>query len=511
MLEILGGGASCIDYDADGLVDLCFPRGGTIDPVNRTASGLPIALLKNLGNWDFHKVIAAKLSSNLYAHGIAVADYDHDGFEDLLVYGYGGVQLFQNQGDGSFSECRAFSDSFDVNSESWISTAAWIDFNGDQNLDLFLGSYVNWSFDNNPVCNGPKGPDVCSPNAFAGTKYSCLLSDGENGFQFNNGILPKDKMAKSLGVLAGDIGENHRNSLYLANDLISNYYFTRQDQTSQTEAVHYSEQAIEAGIAVDDQGVANASMGVVGLDFNLDQKLDLFVTNFEHELMGMYIHASEGLFRHASRQVGLNRSEISRVAFGVVAADFDMDADEDIVFVSGHVHYYPDTGDMAQTPVYLQNESGRQFRPSQLDCKFFQSSQVGRGLAMADLDADSDLDLVATQLLGSPTLIENSTPCNSHWLKVSLVGTKSARSAIGAKVQVDTGKLKLIRHRLSGGSYLSHSESSLSFYWPKSIEASGADNALVAVTVDWPEGKGRETFSLLPDQHVYLIEQRETP
>ncbi len=304
-------------------------------------------------------------------------------------------------------------------------------------------------------------------------------------------------------MLVSDLGDHAGTSLYVANDGIANFWFHREDSG-------FVERAFTAGMAVDDSGVANASMGIALLDFNLDQRFDIFVTNFEHEMMGLYINLDGHSFRHQSRQAGLNHNDLQVVAFGVAACDFDSDGDEDVVYTAGHVHYHPDRGSMQQLPGLLQNNAGRSFSRIDLECEFFTQASVGRGLATADIDNDGDMDLIATQLLGSPTLVRNLQQ-SGHWITLELVGRSAPRTPIGATVELSVGGSVLVRQLYGGGSYLSQSQQRLHFAWPSAWAANSSDAQVASVKVSWPDGTQSETLSVPIDQHSVIVQAVRTP
>lgn len=492
ILEIVGGGVGCSDIDRDGLDDLIFPCGGELDGDAKRVVGVNSALLQNQGSWDFRDITASARidTAVIYSHGISCVDYDHDGWDELLIYGFQGVLLLRNQGDGTFVDITA---SANLDGLPWITTAAWIDVNQDQQLDLYLGSYVNWSFDNNPGCKSKEGlPDVCSPNAFEGMPNHLLLNSGEGDFT-PDGRLRTDQPAKSLGAVVAEFRPGQGHGLYVANDQLANYLFIRRSQ--------YQERAMAAGVAVDDSGVANGSMGVAVFDFNQDRLLDLFVTNFEHELMALYVGVDGEFFQHASRQKGLNRPDLRVVGFGVVPGDFDNDGDEDVIFVSGHVQYHPDAGQIQQRPAFLRNESGRTFNKLDPEGPFFTTANAARGLAASDLDQDGDLDFIASNLLGEPSLVENTTDAHHGWLQVTLVGTKSSRTPVGATAELRVGDKVMVRQRISGGSYLSQSQAALHFAWPRSQVDRPA-----TLSIHWPGSTQPQTLQVAPNQHLSIIQ-----
>lgn len=496
ILEIVGGGVACIDYDRDGRVDIMFAGGGTLDVSEKSVRGVNCQLLRGGAEWTFSNVTldAVVDTTRIYSHGSAAADFDQDGFEDILVYGYGGVVLLRNQGDGTFLESPMLDG---LENAGWVTAVAWIDLNGDRDLDLYFGSYVDWDIEKNQVCQDRNGqPDVCSPNAFGGSKNGVFLSNGDGVFQSSSDLVQADQKSKTLGVLAAEFHPGQGAGLYVANDLIANFLFLRRGQ-------RYEELAFASGVAVDDEGVANGSMGLALFDFNLDGRFDLFVTNFENEKMGLYLNAGPDLFHYASRTAGLNRADLKRVGFGVVAADFDGDSDEDIVFNCGHVHYHPDSGDMRSLPVYLQNEAGQSLTTCVPSGSYFADPTVGRGLATADFDNDGDLDMIGTSLFGPPSLVENLHVGGKHWLSVQLIGTSASRTPIGATAELHVGSRTMSRQLYGGGSYLSHSQSRLHFAWP--AELTEGD---VVLDIRWPDGTTSDSLRYIPGQNIVVIQGR---
>jgi len=219
--------------------------------------------------------------------------------------------------------------------------------------------------------------------------------------------------------------------------------------------------------------------------------------------MGLYLNAGQDMFHYASRSAGLNRADLKRVGFGVVAADFDGDLDEDIVFNCGHVHYHPDNGEMRSLPVYLQNEAGRTLTKCVPSGSYFTDPTVGRGLATADVDNDGDLDMIGTSLFGPPSLVENLHVAGKHWLAVQLVGTSASRTPIGATAELHVGSRSMIRQLYGGGSYLSHSQSQLHFAWP-------AEHSVDEVVLDvrWPDGTRSSSLKFAPGQNIVVIQGR---
>jgi hypothetical protein len=359
---------------------------------------------------------------------------------------------------------------------------------------------VNWTFETHQTCKAKNGKlDVCSPNAFDGMHNSVFLNNGQGCFSREDSLMSSPLPSKTLGMLTAEFDAGDGTGLYVANDLVANFLFTRREG-------RFVERGLTSGVALDDAGVANGSMGIALFDFNLDRKFDLFVTNFEHELMALYVNSAGDYFNHLSRQVGLNRSDMQVVAFGVVAGDFDGDADEDIAFTSGHVHYYPDVGSMEQQAVYLQNDSGKKLTKLVPQCTYFTEARVGRGLTAADLDNDGDLDLVGTSLFGPPAITENMGMASSHWLTLSLIGVKCSRTPVGATVVLTAGKTSMARQLFSGGSYLSQNQQRLHFAWPVSNPNESLHES-ATLTVHWPDGTESKPVQVAADQHLVIVQR----
>ena len=500
LLEIVGGGVTCCDYDLDGQTDLAFAGGGKIDPDSKEIRGAKPLFCRGRGGFRFDDVTAASglATKGLYSHGFAAADWNDDGFVDLALYGYGGVLFYQNQGDGTF---------IDVTSRSslpplpWVTAAAFGELNGDGVIDLYLGSYATWDLAIHRTCPGSDGkPDVCSPNAFDAAQGEILIGQGDGTFRSGSGLVAPASEGKSnplvgkaLGALIGRLDGGVWPSLYVTNDMLPNTLLRRGDDGM------YRDVAIAAGVAVDDSGNANASMGVTALDFSGVGRFDLLVTNFDHEQIALYRSDGSGTYRHASRAVGLNRIEAAVVGFGVAAADFGGTGWEDILLTSGHVRYYPDRGEIRQQPVLLRNRFGEGVRQETPACGYFKRKTCGRGLAVADFDHDGDQDVVITHLFEPPVLLENLSP-PTPWLEVALVGKNGPRDAIGAIARVRVGDRVLTRQRFGGGSFLSQSDSKLFFRWPQS------NDGPVELEVDWPSGRQQRLTGVTPGRSLRITE-----
>jgi hypothetical protein len=480
ILESLGGGVGLCDLDRNGHLDLFFPGGGSFGPGPQVQGKNPDLFL-NYGQWQFAKVTAAaglERQSPFYSHGCAMGDYDNDGFADVLVTGFGGVQLWHNQGDGTFQESSAASGIVD---ESWSSSAGWGDLNGDGSLDLYVVHYVDWSLANHPNCPGRQAGqrDICPPRHFNGLPDRILLSGGDGTFRDATGDLGLRLDGKGLGVVLADVDLDRDLDIYVANDTTDNFLYLNGGDGTLEEA------GLIRGVARDDLGVANGSMGVDVCDFNRDGRPDLWVANYERESFGLYRNEGHAQFLHVSQATGITSLGGMFVGFGTAFADLDGDGDEDVLIANGHVIKYPRAAPVRQVPLLLLNEQGR-FRQAVFGpADYFSTPHMGRGLAVGDLDGDRRPDAVFAHTNEPATLLANRTQNGNQHVVLRLAGRSSSRDAVGAVVVLHTSTGDLLRQVKGGGSYLSQSDLALHWGVPAGSSVRGA-------TVSWPSGRQQE-------------------
>lgn len=500
IIESLGGGIGLFDYDNDGRHDLFCPGGGKFDE-NKSTSGLPSALFRNLGDWHFAEVTAASgvAQAPHLTHGCSAADYDADGFTDLLVTGFGGLQLFRNQGDGTFVELHEPAGMIDG---LWSSSAAWADFNGDQHLDLYVDHYVDWAPDNDPACPGPEPGkrEICSPRRFEPLPDVVYYSNGDGTFRDATGEARLNtkphECGKGLGVVVGDLDLDGDVDIYVANDTVDNFLYLNDGHGA------FEEVGLFHGVARDARGKAEGSMGTDLGDYDLDGWPDIWVANFEEESFSLYRNDSQwpGQFVHVSQGTGITALGRLFVGFGTVFADVDRDGDEDFVVSNGHVINYPKAAPIRQEPLVLINNRGRFTKAVFPADGYCSRPHRGRGLASSDLDDDGDLDFVFSHNDGEPNaLVANDTPPRGGWLRVRLIGTGSNRDAIGARLVLHTSAGDQLRLVKGGGSY--ESQSDLRPFWgvPAGAEVRG-------LTIHWPAGTDQQYPLAKGDQSLTIIE-----
>lgn len=495
IVETLGGGIALFDYDRDGFLDLFGTRGGVVG-LGAEVRGLPSALYRNGGNWRFRETTqdARLTAAPYYSHGAATADYDSDGFPDLLVTGYGGFLLYRNLGDGTFLECG---ESTRLRDRSWSTGAGWGDLNGDGHPDLFVVHYVDWRPEENPTCESADGKnrEVCSPRKFGGLPDMLYLSSGGGTFRDATSESGIRDDGKGLGVLLADIDLDGDLDIYVANDTTPNFLYVNDGSG------RFTEEGLLSATALDDQGAPNGSMGVDLGDYNLDGLPDLWVANFENESFALYRNQGNLLFTHMSRPLGIADVGGVYVGWGTAFADLDRDGDEDVISSNGHVMRFPVNAPVRQTPLLFENRRDQGFVDVARNAgEYLASAHEGRGLAVGDIDSDGDLDVAISRVNEPAVLLSNESHVPHHWLGLRLVGTVSSRDAVGTIVHLRSAAGTQIRQVKGGGSYLSSSDQVLFF-------GLGTDQRVEEIAIRWPSGRLQSIRDVEPDRLITVLEE----
>jgi hypothetical protein len=540
ILESLGGGVGLFDFDGDGLLDIFLTGGGTFDgPDNQQIKGRPCRLYKNLGNWKFRDVTAeAGLGQiDFYTHGCAVADYDRDGWPDLLVTGYGRLALFHNEDDGRggrrFREVTGPAGL--LRDHFWSTSAAWGDLDGDGYPDLYVCQYVNWSFENHPTCEGystsvPR--DICSPRQFDARPHALYRNKGDGTFtdvSNDAGLrMPrkpadydrlthlseegKDRLrhaererdfGKGLGVILVDVDNDRRPDIYVANDTTEKFLYVNRSSPGQ---IRLEEVGWVAGVSVDDRGVPNGSMGVDAGDYDGSGRPSLLVTNYENELHALYRNTSRdgGLrFDYSTHTSGMASLGRQFVGFGTAFFDLDNDGWEDVVIANGHVIRHPVSSGVRQRPVLLRSLGRTGNSPVRFELvspragSYFRSDHQARGVAVGDLNNDGHLDVVVSHINEPVVLLRNQAGAGHHWLGIELT-SRDHRDLVGAKIMLDAGGRRQTRLAKGGGSYLSARD-------PRHLFGLGTSERVDRLTVVWPSGQEQHWDGLEVDRYWRLV------
>ena len=495
--ETLGAGCAFIDYDADGWQDIVLVNGMDWPGQKRQRSTLK--LYRNNRNGTFTDVTrAAGLDMELYGMGVAVGDFNNDGFPDLYVTCVGQSRLFRNTGKGRFVDVTRASGL--GGRQAFSTSAMWVDVDRNGLLDLFVCNYVRWSEDHDVFCSiDGKRKSYCTPEAYRGETCWLLRNRGDGTFEdvtATSGIF--DSSSKSLGVALVDDDRDGWPDIFVANDTQPNKLYRNQRNGT------FKDVALEAGVALSDDGKARAGMGVDVGDFASTGRAGIAITNFEGEMVGLYRAQGTGAYQDVSVASGVGSASRARLGFGCVFADVDLDGSLDLIVANGHiddtVRNIPGNAGYAQPPHLFLNDGRGRFHDAAAEVGGgFAQPRVGRGLACGDFDGDGDVDLLLTTNNGSPVLFRNDHTAGRRSLRFHLVGVKSNRDAIGATVQIMHGGTSQSRMVKSGSSYLSQSELPVTF-------GVGARDRVDRVVIAWPSGRTEEFRNLASGEAYECVE-----
>jgi enediyne biosynthesis protein E4 len=500
LIETMGGGCGWIDYNQDGLIDLYLVN-GTATGVYHPAMPLRSALYRNNGDGTFTDVTTKSGvgAEGLFGMGIAVGDYDNDGFPDLLVLGYGRCILYHNNGNGTFSDVTARAGV--ENSGRWASSAAWFDYDNDGRLDLIIANYVDWSPERNFYC-GDRGPGMrsyCHPDDFNGQPPTLYHNNGNGTFtDVSNSSRLGLKGGNSLGVVTFDYDNDGWQDIFIANDHMPNFLFhNNRDGT-------FRELAYAAGVAVSADGQFEAGMGTDAADTTGDGRMDLIVTHLDMQLARLYQNLGDQSFDDATFSSKLAYSTYHMSGFGTRFMDYDNDGMRDLFMANGHVldnieRYH--AGTQYAEPKLMFRNSGHGIFQNVSDRlgPDFQLARVSRGAAIGDFDNDGDLDILVSNNGQAPQLLRNDGGNANHWLEILLIGTKSNRDGVGARVKVSAGDLVLYDQRKGGMSYQSAQDPRLHF-------GLGQRSKIDEIEILWPSGMVTKLSNLKSDQIVAVEE-----
>jgi enediyne biosynthesis protein E4 len=495
--ESLGPGCAFIDYDNDGRPDILLVNGR--DWPGHGSSGSTLKLYHNNGNGTFTDVTAkAGLAISIYGMGVAIADYDNDGFDDIFVTALGQSHLFHNNGTGTFSDVTASAGMSGINEFS--TSAAWVDYDRDGKLDLLVGNYVQWSPETDVRCSlDGTHKSYCTPESYNGVSARLWHNLGNGKFE---DVTRKAKLyspsSKTLGVAVLDYNGDGWPDLLLANDTQPNkLYLNNHDGT-------FTESGVVAGVAFSEDGIARAGMGVDAVDYDRSGRPSIIITNFSNQMISLYHNEGNGLFVDEAPQSPIGRASLLTLGFGCFFFDYDLDGWPDIFVANGHIESEIEKIQKRikyrQPPHLFRNLKGRGFEEMAAALgDDFDTPRVARGAAYADIDNDGDLDLLLTTNGGKAVLFRNDGGNQNHSLRVRLKGTHSNRNGIGAVVRATYGSEKQWQMMRSGSSYLSQSELVLTF-------GLGRQSDVSLLQIDWPSGQVDKVLNVSAGQTITIQE-----
>jgi enediyne biosynthesis protein E4 len=496
--ETLGSGCAFLDYDADGWQDILLVNG--MDWPGHKRQRTTPKLYRNNRNGTFTDVTkSAGLDEEMYGMGVAVGDYNNDGFPDIFITCVGESRLFRNTGKGTFVDVTKASG---LSGKQGLSTSAiWFDYDRDGLLDLLVCNYVHWSAERDVFCSlDGKNKSYCTPEAYRGDTCWLYHNRGNGTFEevtATSGIF--DSSSKSLGVAMLDYDQDGWPDVLVANDTQPNKLYKNLHNGK------FKDVAVEAGLAFSVEGKARAGMGVDVADFDNSGKPGIVITNFDNEMIGLY-RATGKAYDDVAMQTGLGAASRNTLGFGCVFFDADLDGLLDIAVANGHIdetvrNIRGNVG-YAQPAQLFLNLGGGKFRDQAAEVGGgYDLPKVGRGLAVGDFDRDGDLDVLLTTNNGPAYLYRNDQMSGNKSIRFQLVGTKSNRDAIGAKVQIYYNGQVASRMVRSGSSYLSQSELPVTF-------GLGKQDQIDRMVVQWPNGGTEEHSHLAAERSFQVTENR---
>ena len=476
--ETVGAGCAFLDYDNDGWMDIYLVNSGASDFYTPTAP-LKNALYRNNRNGTFTDVTdRAGVAGGKFGMGVAAADYDNDGWQDIYVTNYGGNILYRNNGNGTFTDVT---ERAGVAAPGWSTCAVWFDYDNDGRLDLFVSGFVFYDKTQKILCTDEARSSsyYCVPRLFKPRQSYLFHNNGNNTFSDasqQSGIA--NSPGKSFGAVATDVNNDGLTDLFVANDTMPNFLFVNQGGGK------FEEAGLPAGVAYSEAGKPRSGMGVDATDYDNDGWQDLFVANIDQEFFSLYHNQKDLTFTDEPGEIAPTTQLLS--GWGLKFFDADADGDPDLFLVNGH----PD--DMIEKrmpkvrykepPLVFEN-TGRGFRNTSAQAgAVFSRSFSGRGMAVGDYDNDGRLDVLISNNGEAPLLLHNDGGGGNNWLGLQLVATRSNPAAVGADLVWTSGGVKRTRLKTSGGSYLASHD-------PREVLGLGAASKIDAVEIRWPSGK----------------------
>jgi len=503
--EALGPGCAFLDFDNDGWMDIFLVNSGPSDFWKPTK---PVrnALYKNNRDGTFTDVTEkAGVSGAYFGMGVAVGDYDNDGWPDLFVTAYGKCILYKNNHDGTFTEVT---ERAGVATPGWTTSAVWFDYDNDGRLDLFVCSFVDYSGVKKLECgNNQIGRNYyCVPRVFKPSASFLYHNNGDGTFtEVSKGTAIASALGKGLGVVATDINNDGLTDLFVANDTVQNFLFVNRGAGANGKW-NWDEVALQAGVGFSESGRPRSGMGVDATDLNDRGWQDLFVANVDHEMFSVYQNNKDETFRDVAQANAVAKSTRLLSGWGLKYFDYDNDGAVDLFLANGHPDDMIDSYSMQvhyKEPLLLfhQGEDRKLHDVSAQAGPVFEESFAARGLAVGDFDNDGAVDVLIGVNGGAPVLLKNNAAKGNHWLGLKLEGVMCNRDAIGARILWKAGGKAKQRLKNNGGSYLSSHD-------PREVLGLGTATQVDELEIHWPApSKGIERVAnFAPDRYVRIVE-----
>jgi hypothetical protein len=499
--ETMPGGVAIFDYNGDGRPDIFFTNGANIASLKKDSPKYRNRLFRNDGNGVFTDVTdAAGLAGTGYDMGVAVGDYDNDGFPDMFVAGVHHNTLYHNNGNGTFTDVTAKAGLDQRNDPQygplWSITAVWVDVNNDGLLDLFVVNYLQWTYSAEPFCSFRGVGDYCSPKLYKGQPSQLFLNKGDGTFQDVSkqwGI--REHVGKGMGVGMADYDLDGRPDLFVTNDASYNTLFHNLGDK-------FEEVAFETGVALPEDGGFISGMGLDFRDFNNDGYPDIVFVALNNQTFPLFQNSGKGDFREVTTQSGMREPSRQMSGFGVALYDFDNDGWKDLFVSRGHV----ESISMPSQPIDQYNSVFRNLGPSGKWAALTEEAGLTaapaarhRGCAFGDLDGDGRVDVVVTALGADAEIWMNRSEKSGHWLDVALRGTKSNRDGIGARLKLVAKGGTQYNHMTTSVGYASSSDGPVHF-------GLGADGRAESITIYWPSGAIQTLENVSGDQVLKVTE-----
>jgi hypothetical protein len=495
--ETTGAGCAFFDYDNDGWMDIYLVNSGKCDFYDPHPP-LRNALYRNNRDGTFTDVTEkAGVGVGGYGQGVAVGDYDGDGFPDLYVTQYGRSVLFHNNGDGTITDVT---EKAGVACPGWASSAAWFDYDNDGRLDLFVGHFVEFDKSKNLPCASGDSPGYCIPRLYKPMTNWLFHNNGDGTFtdvSKASGI--GGFLGKAWGVVAADINNDGRMDIFVANDTVQNFLFVNRGNGK------FEEVGSQAGVAYSEAGRPRSGMGVDSADFNQDGWMDLFVANIDHEMFSLYQNNHDETFDDRALPTGIAKATRLMSGWGLKFFDYDNDGDLDLFLSNGNPDdliqvFHKDVS--YEEPLLLFHGNGKVLTNVSAESgPVFEKRMSARGLALGDFNNDGAVDVLISCNNEPPVLLQNNAGRENHWLGLKLIGKKANIDAVGAIVTYQAGDLKRSRTKVGGGSYLSSHD-------PRVVLGLGKRTKIDWVEIKWPQPSGlvQRLTNLPVDRYITVRE-----